>query len=122
MKKYLSLLSIVAALAAVATLSACQAPKVRDSVPATEIHGKLGNAPFDFVGPKDLAVESIHISAETNGAVTLDIKNLNAKTNPDIISMSGEAQAKIITAQGDSNAKAFEAGTKAAATIAGAVK
>lgn len=83
---------------------------VRDSVPATEISGNLGGKPFRFVGPKDLAAEEISISAQPDGSVRVLVKNINAKTNPEIITTTGEAQAKITKAQGEAIVDALKAG------------
>lgn len=91
---------------------------VRDAVPATEFSAYLNGKPARFTGPKDLKADSITFRAETNGAVSLEIKGLDAKTNPDVITTTGDAQAKITAAQG----KAITDAIKEVATGAAAFK
>jgi hypothetical protein len=113
-----AILGVLCALAVIST--GCQS--VRDSVPATQITGNIGGKPFSFTGPKDLALDTLHIEAKTDGGVTLDVKGLNARTNPDVITTTGDAQAKITKAQADAVVSAFEAGGKLVGAAAGAAK
>lgn len=112
--KFVTFLGGLCALAV--SLTGCMS--VRDSVPATQITGSVGGKPFSFTGPKDLALATLHIEAKPDGSVTLDVKGLNARTNPDVITTTGDAQAKITTAQGAAVVNGIEAGIK----LAGAVK
>ncbi len=100
------------------TSTGCQS--VRDTVPATQISGSLGNKPFSITAPKDVSIEHFKASVETNGTVSVEINNLNAKVNPDVITTSGDAQAKITEAQGNAFVKAFQAGGQAAGAAIGA--
>ncbi len=115
MKKILSLILVL-----VLVLAFTGCTTVRDSVPATQVKGDLNGHPFSFTGPKDLVLESLDVTADTNG-VSLHIKNLNARTNPDVITTTGEAQAKMISATGDAVTQALGAAGKAAGQAAGAV-
>jgi len=104
------------------TASLCGCQTVRDSVPATQITGSVGGKPFSFTGPKDLALDSLHIEAKPDGSVVLDVNKLNARTNPDIITTTGDAQAKITKAQGEAVVNAFEAGGKLLGAAAATAK
>jgi len=103
-----------------ALLTGC-ASTPRDSIPASVISANINGKPASCVLPKDVEFSSLVFRAETTGAVSLDIKNLKARTNPDVVSMSGESYAKAITAQGqalkDVIAAAGDATTKTAATV-----
>ena len=104
----------------IGTLAFTGCTSVRDAVPATQITGNVGGKPFSFTGPKDLALDTLHIEAKPDGSVTLDVKGLNARTNPDVITTTGDAQAKITKAQGDAVVSAFQAGGAAAGAAIGA--
>ena len=110
--------STLALIIAAASLTGCTT--VRDSVPATQITGSVGGKPFSFTGPKDLALDSLHIEAKPDGSVVLDVNKLNARTNPDIITTTGDAQAKITKAQGEAIVNALQATGSLAGTVAGA--
>lgn len=116
MKKLILLCVLCASVA----ITGCQS--VRNSVPATQITGNIGGKPFTFTGPKDLALDTLHIEAKPDGSVTLDVKGLNARTNPDVITTTGDAQAKITKAQADAVVSAFEAGGKVVGAAAAAAK
>ena len=83
---------------------------VRDNVPATQFSAFLNGHPATFTGPKDMKAASITFTAETNGAVKLEIVGLEAHTNPDVISMTGDAYAKMQKANGDALEQSFNAG------------
>jgi di/tricarboxylate transporter len=102
MKQTLLLLPLLA------LVSGCMS--VRDSVPATELHGYIGGHPFSFVGPKDLTLGTLAVIAETNGSVSMVVSNLTAKTSPEIITTTADAQAKITAAQGQAIINAIQAG------------
>lgn len=104
MKKILTLCALCALCG---SITGCQT--VRDSVPATQITGSVGGKPFSFTGPKDLALDSLHIEAKPDGSVVLDVNKLNARTNPDVITTTGDAQAKITKAQGEAIVNALQA-------------
>ena len=81
---------------------------IRDSVPATQIKGTVNGKPFEFVGPKDLTLEKLSIVTATNGTVSIIVENLNAKTNPDVITTTGDAQAKLIKAQSEATVNTLQ--------------
>ena len=93
---------------------------IRDEVPATQFSVFLNGKPASFSGPKDLTADSITFNAKTNGEVSLEIKGLAAKTNPDVITMTGSAQAAIIKANGDAIVSGINAGANAAGIVAAA--
>jgi hypothetical protein len=107
---------MIAALALM--LCGCANPRApRDSIPATVIRATLNGKPAEAVLPKDVAFDYLKFSVETNGAVSLVISNLAARTNPDVIQMSGESYSRAIEAQGKANAASFEAGAKLVGAI-----
>jgi hypothetical protein len=109
--KILFLLSVIGLL----VFAGCA--NLRNSVPATQITGTAGGKPFSFTGPKDLQLGWLQITADTNGAVSLTLSNLVAKTNPDVITTTAAGQAVITAAQADAVIKAFQAGVAGVAAL-----
>jgi hypothetical protein len=101
-------------------LSGCAATP-RDSIPASVISANINGKPASCVLPKDVEFSSLEFRAETNGTVLLDIKNLKARTNPDVVSMSGESYAKAIAAQGQALKDIITAAGTATGQAAGAI-
>jgi hypothetical protein len=71
------------------------------SVPRTTITGSLGGKPFSVSAPKDVDLSSLTVMADTNGAVSIVVKNLKTRMSPDVITTTGDAQVKLITAVGE---------------------
>lgn len=98
MKKILHLLFLATSLAALVTLfTGC----IAASVPRTTITGSLGGKPFSVSAPKDCDLESLTVKAETNGILSIALKNLRTRMSPDVITTTGDAQVKLITAVGE---------------------
>ena len=87
-------LIIIIALAAV--VSGCGT--VGGYVPSTEFSATLNGHPAKFKGPKNFSADKVEFSADTNGTVKLEMTNVKAVMDPDVISMTGEAYAKMRTA------------------------
>lgn len=69
---------------------------IRDSVPRSHIAGSLAGKPVVLDLPKDVDLESLVLSAETNGTVNVTMKGLKTRMNPDVITTTGDAQDKMI--------------------------
>ncbi len=115
MKKILLLISLCAL---VVSIAGCKT-SVRDNVPATQISGFIGDKPFNFTGPKDLEFTKLKVSAETNGSVTLEVTDLKAKTNPDVITMTGAAYEKMRNADAAHDSAVIKSTTEGAGGLAG---
>ena len=84
-------------------------------VPNTVITGSIGGQPFSIKAPKDASIGSLHVTAATNGTVSITISNYTAKMNPEIVTLSGEVFVKSINAIGEQVGNAAGAAAKAAA-------
>lgn len=89
-------------------------------VPHTSISGKVGGQPFEISTPKDSDLSGLHVSAETNGTVRVDIEHLSATMNPTNVTATGTAEAQIISATAEAFAKGVQAGAAAAGAAFGA--
>jgi hypothetical protein len=103
-----SILVRLAAVAAIAVfiITGCTSNHL---VPKTKIHWNKSGASIEL--PKDMEADNITVSKATNG-VSIDIKGIKVRTNPDVVGASGTAQADAISAAGNVALKAFEAGKK----------
>lgn len=88
----------------------------REVVPVTKMTGSLMGKPYDFSFPKDVDLESMKLSATTNGDLTMEMKGLKTRMNPAVITSSAEGTALMIRTSMEEGAKLFEAGAKAATT------
>ncbi len=113
--------SFLAAASALALLSGCAAPTVRESAPGFELKGELGGKPFHLLSQKDIDASLICIATGSNG-LSVTISNLNAKMNPAVITTTADGQTKMIQAQGEANAASFKAGLEGAKDLIGLIK
>lgn len=93
-RQVLTLIALLLAFCLMMLLAAgCMTP--RDAVPATEISGTLNGKPFRFVGPKDMKAGLLQFTTTTNGEISVTVSNLEAHTNPEIITMTADGYAKM---------------------------
>lgn len=85
-------------------------------VPSTKIIGNLKTGKFSIKAPKDYQIGTLHVSADTNGNVTVDLSQLNATNSPQVIAGSAAGQVDIINAVG------AQVGNAAAMAVKAAVK
>lgn len=69
---------------------------------------------LDIELPKDMEAESIALERMTNGSISLEIKKIKVRTNPDVIGAAGAAQADAIAKLTDLCAKLLETAEKGA--------
>jgi len=93
---------------------------INRQVPKTTITGTVAGKPFAISTPKDSDLTGLHIKADTNGTVSVDIEHLSAFMNPTNISATGDAAEKIVTATGTQVVNGFNAGASAAGKFVGA--
>lgn len=86
------------------------------AVPSTRIKGNLKTGVFSIKAPKDYQIGTLHVSADTNGAVTVDLSQLSATNSPQVIMGSAIGQVDIINAVG------AQVGNAAAMAVKAAVK
>lgn len=84
-------------------------------VPRSQITFDLGKGTGSLSLPKDAEIEGLDIAVGTNRLVTVKIKKMKVKTNPDVVGASGAATAQVIQASGEVFQKGIEAGIKGAA-------
>ena len=84
-------------------------------VPVTKVSGTVNGQPFSFSGPKDVSVDSITASVNSNGTTALEIKGLKANMNPAVVTLSGEAFVNGINAVGNQVINGMTTGAKFAA-------
>ena len=112
-----NLCRVIIAAVAVASVAGCS---MNRQVPRTVITGSIGKQPFSISTPKDSELTGLHVSADTNGAVKLDIERLSATMNPTNIAATGAGEAAIIMATSDAIQKGIAAGATAAGAAMGA--
>lgn len=81
-------------------------------VPKTKIRADFKNGTADVEMPKDLTAEAIEFD-KSGTDISVRIRNIKVRTNPEVIGAAGQAQTDALQVQGDNMLKAFEKGLNA---------
>ena len=71
---------------------------LRESYPATQIHGYINGQPFSIEAPKDSTLTGFDATADTNGAIHVHIDSLQSALNSTNLANAANGQAAIINA------------------------